>query len=258
MKKIFPPTQCLSREVLKRYAKGEISGDLRFQVENHLLDCPLCDAALAGFAAIEDQADTDAIFEDIFEQIDSKTMTPPQVQSKTRRLIPWNNIAASLLFLVSLGAAFWYFQSSQATQPYLAHFEDQDDKLLARSINKENLPTDIQPGILLYNKEDFQASLSFFEDYLKLQPESSTAAYYAGLSALDIGELGRALDYLATARINDAQLYDVATWGMVRIHLERGEKQVAIQLLEELLGSPGSFLQDKATILLEDLKKEAE
>jgi len=252
MKKIFQTTQCLSKEVLERYAKGAITGDLRFQVENHLLDCPLCNTAVEGFAVVD--SDTTILFNEIFEEIDTKTTNPSQIDTRPNRQIPWNNIAAGLFFLITLGAAFWYFQGSQADRSYLAYFETQDKNLIARSIDEGNLSADLQPGLSLFNNGELHASLSFFEDYLKLKPESSIAAYYAGMSALELGELGRAFSFLLSARLNDEQLYDLTTWGLVRIHLEREEQAEAILLLEELTKAEDSYIKDNAMSLLKELK----
>ena len=208
MKKVFQTTQCLSKELLDGYVKGSLSEDLRFQVENHLLDCPLCEAAVEGFSEMQGE-DHDALFDQVLEDIDAKTMKVPSAKQATRTKIPWNNIAAGLCLLIVAGAAFWYLNSSTPAS-YLSYFEDQESSWLTRSMADERIPQDLKSGLALYAKESYPASLSFFEDYLEEHPESGPASYYAGMSALEHGTLTVAHYHLSRARMNHEDWYDMA------------------------------------------------
>ena len=46
---LFDAKSCLTEAEIEGYVKGELSGEMRFRVENHLLDCPLCADAVEGF-----------------------------------------------------------------------------------------------------------------------------------------------------------------------------------------------------------------
>jgi tetratricopeptide (TPR) repeat protein len=127
-----------------------------------------------------------------------------------------------------------------------------------RSINEAELPVDMQAGIKLYQDEDYQASLTFFEEYITSHPESSQAAYYAGLSALKIGEEELALDRMLTARVNDDQLYESATWAIAGIYLNNGKIQDAQSLLEELIKIEDGFYAERAREVLEKIKEGGE
>ena len=102
MKKIFQATTCLSQEEMIQYANGEIAAERRYKIENHLLDCPLCKDALEGFTSI---SKTESDLSDLYDRIDSKS--PLTAKSPVKRMIPWNRIAAGILFLLTIGAAFW-------------------------------------------------------------------------------------------------------------------------------------------------------
>ena len=46
--RIFRPTACISQEELRQYLSGSMSRQGQRQVEDHLLDCPLCSDAVDG------------------------------------------------------------------------------------------------------------------------------------------------------------------------------------------------------------------
>lgn len=249
MENIFQPTQCLSREELEHYAKGDISKELRYTIENHLVDCPLCSEAMEGYQAMEEN--TDVAFDEMFQKIDAKVSTKKVGRSTTT--IPWNQIAAGLLFLFTVGSAYWYYQDTNATNKYMAYFENQDSGLTTRGINEDAFSADLKAGVNLFANENYQGSLSFFEDYLESNPESAIASYYAGLSSSKIGETEMAIEYLTTVRLNDDSLYEEATWRLVEIHLAREEKAEAKQLLKDLLKVENGFFEDQAKKLFEEL-----
>jgi len=248
MKNIFQATDCLSQEEIHLYTKDELSDDQRYKVENHLIDCPLCSEAVEGYALMPEK--TEATIIDLHKNIDAKIHAP--VSSK-RRTLPWNRIAASLLFLMTLGAAYMYYQSNQTDSQYMAYFENGAETFATRGIEESPAMLDMKNGIQLFKRKNYHGSLSFFEDYLKTNPESSEATYFAGLSALNIGEKERALDFLTTARVNSEDLYEEATWRIAGIYLEKNEEEKAKVLLKDLLQIKNGFYTQKARDLLEEL-----
>ncbi len=49
MKTLLHPKKCLTYKMLQAYYSSELPVEKRFEVENHLLDCPLCSDALEGY-----------------------------------------------------------------------------------------------------------------------------------------------------------------------------------------------------------------
>lgn len=49
---MFTETKCLSFEELNLYAKGSIAAKEKHRIEEHLIDCELCSAAVSGYAAV--------------------------------------------------------------------------------------------------------------------------------------------------------------------------------------------------------------
>ncbi len=250
MEKIFTARDCLSRAEIHHYLSGKLPEDQRFKVENHLLDCPLCDAAVEGFEQMDQDAENtlDELYEDINVRLGERTEA-----AAVRKMFPWNRIAAAILLLITAGAAWLYYQNSNQEQDYLAYFEDATATSTVRGRDSDLLTEDLLSGVRLYEKENFQGSLSFFEDYLKAQ-ESPVASYYAGLSALKTGELGLAEEYLKVARMNKEELYESATWNLAKVYISRRERAKASQLLQDLSKIEGGFYTEKATELLQRLQ----
>ncbi|MFT5166930.1 MAG: hypothetical protein ACI8P3_002162 [Saprospiraceae bacterium] len=250
MKKVFQATQCLSREEINHYLKGDVQDDLRYKIENHLIDCPLCAEAVEGYGVSDDEAED--VFNEIYQKIDTRTSTTPGIRNN--RLTPWNRIAAGVLFLLTAGAAYLYYQSAPSKGNYQAYFQNEDNTLALRSIAENTFSPDLAEGIRLYQNKKFQGSLSFFEDYIQINPESTAASYFAGLSALNIGAKENAFNLLSTVRMNDEQLYEEATWVLTGIYLDRGEVDNAKNFLQDLIKIKNGFYVDRAKELLEKLE----
>lgn len=61
--KIFAASDCLSEEVIMNYLHDRLSGRERHAVEKHLLDCPLCEEAIEGYALMQDNKELKVVAE---------------------------------------------------------------------------------------------------------------------------------------------------------------------------------------------------
>ena len=60
-KLVFQPLKCLDENDIRLYLSGEVDQSARYRIENHLLDCPLCEEAVEGYAAEYDFAQDDGL-----------------------------------------------------------------------------------------------------------------------------------------------------------------------------------------------------
>jgi len=256
MKKIFTTTPCLSPEEVRQYLAKDLSEDRRYEVENHMLDCPLCHDTVEGFAAhynFEEDPQLHQIEEAI--QLREQADAPPQIRPVRSLLL--NRIAASLLFLVLASAAVLYWQSGRQQRLYQAYYESPDTDLFAglRSGSAANAEEGaLDQAMQFYEQSDFEQSLSYFEEYLAQSPENATANFLAGTAYLEANQLAAATEQFKIARINSEAFYEEATWYLALIHIRLKDAAAAIPLLEELAQGEGSNYKAKATALLEDLK----
>ncbi len=250
---VFQGTKCLNEDEIRFYLNGTLGESSRYRVENHLLDCPLCAEAMEGFAN-EYKFGQDQQLAELKEAIKGKTRIVP----KSREVHFWtiNRIAAAILLIIIPSAAWFYWNAQNSEKSYLA--ELQSSKGLIENVRGgEEFPAGIQynEGLEFYRNENYRASLFFFDYLLESEPENSIAHYFAGLSALNLGELEEAIENLSYARFNDEKYYEDATWNLVLANLGLGKKEEAKALIAELLKIEGGFYSDKAEKLLKEIEE---
>ena len=253
MKKILTSSECLSEELLQAYLKEQLDEEQRYKVENHLLDCPLCSAAVEGFAQ-HYNFDAD---EQLAELQRARPQESPLRVARLPRRLPWfNRIAAAMLLLVIAAAAVLYWQSQHNERLYQAYYESPGGELLAalRS-GSTSEQSDFTQAIALFNEERYAESLPYFDAYLAAGPEDAAAQFYAGIALLETGQPAAAADHLRTVRINSEEFYEEASWYLILANVRMEETKEAKDLLGELLQYKNGYYQKQAEELLERLEK---
>lgn len=107
---IFLETGCIKRDLLLNYRDDKLSADQKHEVEEHLIDCPLCADALEGLALVSGTAALD----DIHSKVGAITEKPAGAGS-----FSYWAIAASVTAVMLL-SVFTYMQYKDANEPELA------------------------------------------------------------------------------------------------------------------------------------------
>ncbi|HMT29950.1 MAG TPA: hypothetical protein PKD91_11780 [Bacteroidia bacterium] len=68
-KDIFTETGCIKRDLLLRYRDGALSSHEKYEVEKHLVDCPLCTDALDGLMLVTSTASLDDVQNEVSEMV---------------------------------------------------------------------------------------------------------------------------------------------------------------------------------------------
>ncbi len=241
MKPIFELTECLSPEDIRLYRTNQLGDADRHRVEDHLLDCPLCQAAVEGQPTESDEA-----MASIFAKIDARV---EQTAAPVRKLPFWtfNRIAATVLFLIVGTAVVWYAQSERGgISP--------DTNIALRGVAESLAKTSFPEGVDLYNNKNYRASLTYFEKALQEQPEDAVASFYAGLSALETGDLPTAEQYLRQARFNGDQIYEEASWSLVQVYRQLNQSESTKAVLQDLLKLDTPGTRKRAQQMLEELQ----
>ena len=110
---IFLETGCIKRDLLLNYRDDKLSADQKHEVEEHLIDCPLCADALEGLALVSGTAALD----DIHSKVGAITEKPAGSGS-----FSYWAIAASVTAVMLL-SVFTYMQYKDANEPELAAAE---------------------------------------------------------------------------------------------------------------------------------------
>jgi len=254
MNKLLVKSECLKLEQIKAYLGETLNEDDRFDVENHLLDCPLCSDAVEGFANTHNVGELSA--PDFLKRTVTEKAAPAVVrQLPARRAWPMR-IAASLLLLAIPVGGYLYWENSSMDRLIAANFSDTTPSVIGvlRS-GESSLVTDatLQNGLEAFQNKQYQSSYRAFVTTLERHPDNTIAAYYAGLSAAKVEDWFAAEKYLQSARINAPLYYDQATWQLVGVYLNQNKQEAAQDLLMELADKQDSNYRDRAVSLLKKL-----
>ncbi len=253
MNKILTNTTCLKPEQIQAYLKENLDEDQRFDVENHLIDCPLCTDAVEGFANNYNIDDLPKL--DFLEPTETVKPTPAIVKKLPVRKNWAMRIAASLL-LISIPIGGYLYWQSNATERILAANFIEEDNLISGTLRSGDEPlitnTTLQNGLDAYQKKLYLVSLNVFTQVLNTDPENVLANYYRGMAAKNLKNWPIAEKQLKITRINIPEYYDEATWQLIAVYLAQDKISDAKNLLYEVIKNNKSRYQKQA---LEVLKK---
>ena len=253
MNPIFTTSNCLSRQQITDYLTEQADRATIRQIENHLLDCPLCANAVEGFAQQANVATAIRQTQDL--DYANRTAT-------VRWLSPLKNVASiAALIAISLGG-WWVFQQNQSTleQLFAQHFTTYENDVTLSLRSNNDRPTEyaietnpLHLALMAYDEQNFAQSITLLQARLAERPQDGTAAFYLGLSYLETNELEKAADYLVQAKDRSARYREAATWYLALAQLKMENVDTAKSLLQELLQAKDEFYAKRATALITDL-----
>lgn len=255
MNKLLNNTTCLKPEQIRAYLSEDLNEDQRFDVENHLLDCPLCSDAVEGFANNNNIDDLPEL--DFLEPKQATTPTPTIIKKLPARKNWAMRIAASLLLLSIPIGGYLYWQSNETERILAANFVEEDNPLIGALRSGDNsliTNTELQNGLEAYQNKQYNISLEILTNVLNTDPENLLANYYRGLAAAKLKNWPVAEKQLKITRINSIDYFDEATWQLIATYLSQNKLMEAEELLYEVVENDKSHYQKKALEVLKKLK----
>jgi len=251
MNHLLNQTSCLSAGEIQRYLNGEADDALRFRVEDHLLDCSLCAAAVEGFAAAGEQgrAQAGAEIEALRREMADRAGEAPRRSS----LFNW---AAAAAVLVVMAVSGWLYRRHTSDERLFASaFQPAEHNQLAlRSEQTGARSAELDVAVRLYDAGNFEAGLPHFRTYLAENPGDFDAALFAGIAALEAGQTEQAVAWLERVRFNHPEQYAPATWYLALAHIRRGNREEGAALLEELEKANDEEWSEEAGVLLQKIR----
>ncbi len=255
MKELFTSTPCLSSQQLKDYIENRLDKAARLEVENHLLDCELCTAAVEGFSESYDfKVDRE------LEQLEN--LFDPAQKAKEAQIKPlrnnytWINRIAAAAAILLLPIAAWFYWSAQSNDRLFSqYFESyESDYLATRSADQTTNPL-LTKALEVYREKEYLHSIPLFESYLEQVPENTIAAFHTGLACLEAGQTSKAIQYLEIVRLNDEEYYEDASWYLALAYLELDQKEEALAVLNDLTKISNGYYQKEVELLIKQLKE---
>lgn len=118
-----------------------------------------------------------------------------------------------------------------------------------------DLNSQLLNGFELYNNNDFNGALNYFQKVIEVDKDNPAAHFYSGASHQNLAEFGKAVtDYKSVLEHNDNIFVEQAEWYMGLCLIQLNDKQKAMTVLEAIISREG-FYMEKADALLKKLKR---
>jgi tetratricopeptide (TPR) repeat protein len=238
MQQLFQEHKCLSEKDIQNYIKGQLSADERHRVENHLLDCPLCDDAVDGYRVL---AEGTKVQNTPQPAIRRKLFTPLRVAAAVVVLI-----GGAWMFNLVLGDSSPEALFSSAYQLYPSDLDvnyrggEGDEAAAATSV------TAFQQAMELYEKESFEAAIPLFQEALDQEDtQEMVVRFYLGLSLLETDQLNDATFQLQQVANAGRDYGHESQWYLALTNLKKGDAEAARQQLQKIIetGSQHRYFQ---------------
>ncbi|MCB0546948.1 MAG: tetratricopeptide repeat protein [Phaeodactylibacter sp.] len=252
MNSIFQKRNCLTQREMRQYLSGELSDEQRYDVENHLLECELCSAAVDGYTQAPDLQSMEEDIRMIRSNITASVQEPPP------RYLPWINRAAAVgLILILSYAGFRYWSASQAERAFAAFFEPTPNTYITyRSPDAPDapIPAELARALEYYDGEAYEQSLPHFKNHLERDPDDLRAILLAANACLLSGRAEQAEQYLLQLQEKGETFQGQTGWYLALAYLRQGKKARARKILERIAATPASPFREKAQAALQQLK----
>lgn len=263
MKPIFQTHRCLSARELRQYTAGELSGRERYRVENHLLDCALCNDAVEGRTARPERDAAPLPTANAFlahlavapaatEAAPSARETAPVRRLPRRR--PWLQYAAAACVVALAAVSVWYFQETSKHDELALY--DKPDAPIIRLRGGDTIPlgnTKLDAAMEAYDAAAYDRSAALFAEVIGAEPDNEDALYYGGLSELENGDTAAAIQLFERTLAIGNKYPDEALFHLAISHLSQHEVSRARRYLQQLTLDENGLYYSRATAMLEQL-----
>lgn len=207
--------------------------DLRFEVENHLLDCNLCNHAVDGYMNHYDDLGL--------------------ASSEKNTIMRWIPIAAAAVLLLFGGLAIYKYTFVNRADTIFAHFYQKPSWDFQNRSNSEQ--TAYEDAINNYNLGLYQAALPTFDSLLVHKDEDNQLRLYKGIAHIETNQFKLAEEELTTVRINSDLYFEEATWYLALLKIKAEKNQEANAYLDELIEMENGFFYQRAIEMKNRLQK---
>ena len=239
MEESFKPRACLSLIELEHYVNGNISNDQILDIENHLLDCPLCSDAIEGLEPVlANREDINHDLSSIIEQIEQKedSMNGHTIRSPFR--LAWLNRVAAILLLGVIGYAVYYYYTESLPErladKYFILPPNKYAAMRSAPLEPEASNKDLATAIAHYHAEQYQRSLSYFSAYLTQTPDDHDARMMYTVALFEVDQLNHAEKQLLFVQQSPDGNSEIVQWYLALVYLALHEKDKAMPILKVL------------------------
>lgn len=251
---IFPQTECLSQDTLLRYVRNELPKAECRRVENHTLDCPLCNAAVEAL-----ESDQGAGFEELAASLRSKVQErveggkvidfpAPAAAPKRRNWMAGLSIAAAVAILFSFAYIFFGNQPS-ASGIADNYFSLERPRILRGTSVRGANP--LAEGKSLMVKKEYAEAIKAFDQVGTGESDFLSGDCHYVLSQYDAA----AKSYEKVIARQDSEFAHLAEFNLALTHLKLGKVDEARAALDKIANNPEHIDAISAGKALQELDK---
>lgn len=244
MKTFLKDSKHLTYQEIQLYLSNKISLKKRFRVENHLLDCPLCESAMEGFKHSQNIGEDSLAL----KKLRNNSFAP---ETKRKTIVMWPlKIAASFMLLLIPLAVLYFFQPEDIVEKYAGNLSEE----FASGNRWITEKSSFQKALLSCENGDYTSCIDHLNDCLKDKPTNSGLNFYLGLAHFGNQDFGKANQYLSTVS-KHSSYYEDAYWYSILSQLKTGDKSHVISMLNNYTTKkPNGFYFKEAKELKYDLE----
>ncbi|MCF8235567.1 MAG: hypothetical protein K9G67_14815 [Bacteroidales bacterium] len=163
--------------------------------------------------------------------------------------------AAAAAFVVLIGLGIYLLQKDRSrTNQELFNKYFSSYTSIIENRDAENRSLLLTKGMTAYSKGEFQESIHLFEQLIGHPAYSTPAAFYTGLSYLELRKADQAVKYLKMTTSYDSIFKLEAQWYLSLAYLLANKKEQAAELLVSIESDPDHYYREKAQKLLRQIR----
>lgn len=171
-----------------------------------------------------------------------------------RKVITYASSAVAAVFILLIGSAILFNQNSgslNSERTFSKYFQPYDGIGTKRGLSEESDGV-IQLGIEKYNKGEYANALEVFDACISNDNRSQTVLFFAGSSALNLGDPDKALSYFANWDVNSPVIEQVE-WFTAGCYLKKGDFESLRAILKKISEDPEHHFNNEATSMLKKI-----
>jgi tetratricopeptide (TPR) repeat protein len=252
---IFPQTECLSQDTLLRYVRNELPKSECRRVENHTMDCPLCNAAVEAL-----ESDQGAGFEELAASLRSKVQErveggkviefPARVAApKRRNWVAGFSIAAAVAILFSF--AYIFFGNQPSASGVADNYFSLERPRILRGGDARGSVDPLDAGKSYMVKKEYAEAIKSFELVHSAEAEFLSGDCHYVLSQYEAA----AKSYEKVIARQDSEYAHLAEFNLALTHLKLGKVEEARAALQKIADNLDHIDATNAGKALQELDK---
>lgn len=253
LKSIFNKTENPSKDNIQDYLDNNLDRNRTRKVEEALSENHLLGDAIDGYKEFgAKEINRMPTFDTFYSE------RAPHAKVRGIRPIV-NKVAAAMIGVVMVGSVYLYWNETSYERIYSDNFgEFYDPSIYAErgsddASDKKEWHPEKEKAINLFQEGNYEQSIIYWKNYLKIDPEDIQSMLYLGYSYLEEDMPSEAIGYLMAIAGTDTEYKDETRWYLALAQIRTKDMDGARITLEDLVDNGHEFYAEKAKSVLENM-----